>query len=118
MLWLRWVLVALRVNLFRILKVLLFIFFRVAAALGARGFAHAFSSCGVWGPCVGGGAWASHCGSFSHGGAGLLGAQASVVATHRLSCSTACGNLLGPGIKPVSPVLAGGFIPTAPPGQS
>ena len=27
-------------------------------------------------------------------------------------------NLLGPGIKPVSPALAGGFLTTAPPGKS
>ena len=34
----------------------------------------------------------------------------SVVVSHGLSCSVACGILvLGPGIEPVPPALAGGF---------
>ena len=37
---------------------------------------------------------------------------------HGLSCSAACGNLPGPGLKPVSRALAGGFLTTAPPGNS
>ena len=38
---------------------------------------------------------------------------------HGLSCSTACGmwDLPRPGIEPVSPALAGGFLTTAPPGK-
>ena len=36
---------------------------------------------------------------------------------HGLSCSTACGNLPGPGLEPVSPALAGGFLTTAPRGK-
>ena len=36
-------------------------------------------------------AWASHCGGFSCCGARALGAWASVVVAHGLSCSVACG---------------------------
>ena len=46
-----------------------------------------------------------------------LQSAGSVVVTHGLSCSAACGNLPRPGIKPVSPALAGGFLTTAPPGK-
>ena len=56
--------------------------------------------------------WASHCGCFS------CGARASVVVAHRLNCSTACGILPGPGIKPVSPVLASEFLTTGLPVKS
>ena len=38
-------------------------------------------------------AWVSHCSGFSCYGAQALGAQASVIAAHRLSCSMACGIL-------------------------
>ena len=75
------------------------------------------------------GARVSHCGGFSCCGAQTLGTRASAVAAHRLSsCSaralghagfSSCGtwaqllcgmwDLPGPGIKPVSPALAGGF---------
>ena len=80
---------------------------------------------------------ASHCGGFSCCGARALGTWASEVVArrlsscgsraleHRLSCCGAraqflCGmwGLPGPGIKPVSPALAGGFLTTAPPGKS
>ena len=37
---------------------------------------------------------------------------------HRLSCSVACGIFPGPGLEPVSPALAGGFLTTAPPDKS
>ena len=68
------------------------------------------------------GARASHCGGFFCGGAQALGVRASVVVApvgsvvvaHGLSCSVACG----PGLEPVSPALAGGFVTTAPPGKS
>ena len=41
------------------------------------------------------------------------------VAAHDLSCPAACGILVpGLGIEPVSPVLAGGFLTTGPPGKS
>ena len=46
---------------------------------------------------------------------GLSGMQASVVAVHRLSWPEAYEVLVpGPGIKPVSPKLAGGFLTTGP----
>ena len=51
-------------------------------------------------------------------------AQASVVVAHGLSSCGARAQLLrgiwdlpGPGLKPVSPALAGGFLTTAPPGK-
>ena len=81
------------------------------------------------------GARASHCGGFSCGAQGP-GAQASVVVARRLSsCGSSvlerrlssCGaraqllrcmwDLPGPGLEPVSPALAGGFLTTAPPGK-
>ena len=82
------------------------------------------------------GAGASHCGGFSCCGAWALGTRASVVVAHglsscgsralehRLSSCGAWAQLLrgmwdppGPGLKPVSPALAGGFLTTAPPGK-
>ena len=45
--------------------------------------------------------------------------QASVVVALGLSCSIACELLLpGPGIKPMSPALQGGFLTTGLPGKS
>ena len=83
------------------------------------------------------GARASHCSGFSHCGAWALGMRASVVVAHGLSsCGSqaldhrlsSCGaqasllhgmwDLPGPGLEPVSPALAGGFLTTAPPGKS
>ena len=80
---------------------------------------------------------ASHCSGFSCCGARALGARASVVVAqglsscgswaleHRLSSCGARARLLhgmwdlpGPGLKPVSPALAGGFLTTVPPGKS
>ena len=80
---------------------------------------------------------ASHCSGFSCCRAQALGTRASVVAArglsscgsqaleHRLSSYGAralllCGmwDLPGPGLEPVSPALAGGFLTTAPPGKS
>ena len=56
--------------------------FLILAALGLHCCAQAFSSCS---------ARASHCGGFSCCEAQALGAQASVVVAHRVSCSMACG---------------------------
>ena len=68
--------------------------------------------------------WASHCGGFSCCGAWGLGAQASVVVARGLSsCGTraqllcSMWDLPRPGLKPVSPALAGRFLTTAPPGK-
>ena len=82
------------------------------------------------------GARASHCGGFSCCGALALGARASVVVAHGLSsCGSralerrlsSCGAralllhgmwaLPGPGLEPMSPASAGGFLTTAPPGK-
>ena len=79
---------------------------------------------------------ASHCGGFSCCRAQALGARAPVVVARGLSsCGwwalerrlSSCGawaqllrsmwDLPGPGLEPVSPALAGGFLTTAPPGK-
>ena len=79
---------------------------------------------------------ASHCSGFSCCGGGALGMWASVVAARRLSsCGSwalerrlsSCGaqaqllrgmwDLPGPGIEPVSPALASGFLTTCYPGS-
>ena len=73
-----------------------------------------FSSCGERRLLSGYSAPASHCSNFSS-----CGSRASVVAVHGFSCSAACRILVPrPGIKPVSPALAGGFLTTGPPGKS
>ena len=80
---------------------------------------------------------ASHCSGFSCSGAWALGTPALVVAARGLSsCGqralerrlSSCGtraqllhsmwDLPGPGLKPVSNALAGGFLTTVPPGKS
>ena len=68
---------------------------------------------------------ASHCSGFSCCRARALGARASVVVACGLSSCGARAYLLhsmwdlpGPGIEPMSPVLAGGFLTTAPPRKS
>ena len=66
----------------------LFYFILFLAGLGLRCCARAFSSCDEWGRC---GVRASHCSGFSCCGAQVLGARASVVVAHGLSCSAACG---------------------------
>ena len=94
--------------------------------------------CGLSLVAVSGGysSWASHCGGFSCCRAQALGVQASVVVArglsscgsraleHRLSsCGSRAQPLRGmwdlprPGLKPVSPALAGGFLTTVPPGK-
>ena len=57
-------------------------------------------------------AWTSHCGGFSCCRAQAVGAWASVVATHRLSCPTARRIFLDKESKPMSPALAGRFLTT------
>ena len=121
----------------------LFIYFiyLFLAALGLPCCVRAFSSCGEWGllfVAVRGLliVVASHCGGFSCCGARALGARASVVGARGLSsygsraleCRlSSCGarasllrgvwELPGPGLEPLSPALAGGFLTTAPPGK-
>ena len=84
--------------------------------LGLRFCARAFSSCGERGPLF----IAVH---------GPLTIAASLVVEHRLqtrrlsNCGSGAQLLCGmwdlprPGLKPVSPALAGGFSTTAPPGK-
>ena len=69
----------------------------------------------MWGLLCG--AQASHCGGFSCCGAGALGVWASVVGAHGLSSCRAQALLLRgmwdlprPGVKLMSPALAGGFF--------
>ena len=92
------------------------------AALGLRCCARAFSSCGEQGATLCCGARASYCGGFSCCGAQAVGAQVSAVVAHGLSSCGAWAELLHgmwdlprPGLEPVSPALAGGFLTTAPP---
>ena len=47
-----------------------------------------------------------------------LSRAGSVVVAHGLSCSAACGIFLDQGLNPRSPVLAGRFFSTGPPGES
>ena len=106
------------------------------ATLGLRCCARAFSSCGERGLLFRCGSRASHCSGFSCCGARAPGAWAPVVVARGLSsCGSqalerrlsSCGSwaellrgmryLPGPGLEPVSPALAGGFLTTAPPGK-
>ena len=93
------------------------LFYLFLAALGLRFCARAFSSCGKRGPL------------FITARVPLTIA-ASPVAEHRLqmrglsNCGSQAQLLRGmwdpprPGLEPVSPALAGGFLTTAPPGKS
>ena len=86
------------------------------AMLGLRFCVRAFSSCGKWGPLF-------------IAVRGPLTIAASLVAEYRLQMRrlSNCGSraqllrgmwdLPGPGLEPVSPALAGGFLTTAPPGK-
>ena len=87
------------------------------AVLGLSFYAKAFSSCGKWGPLF-------------IAVRGPLTIVASLVAEHRLQTRrlSSCGSraqllhgmwdLPSPGLKPVSPALAGRFPTTAPPGKT
>ena len=78
-------------------------------ALGLCCCEQAFSSCGERGPlCCS--VRASHCSGFSCCGARALGAWAQLL--------RGMWDLPGPGLKPLSPALTGGFLTTAPPGKS
>ena len=111
----------------------LFIFGCVGSSLPCIGFLQ-LQRAGATLRC---GAWASHCSGFSFCRAQALSTRASVVVAHGLiSCGfqalehrlSSCGaraqllcgmwDLPGPGIEPVSPALAGGFLSTAPPRKS
>ena len=106
------------------------------ALLGLRCCTRAFSSCGEWGLL-----FVVVCGLLiavaSCCGARALGAWGSVAVARRLSSYgsralerrlSSCGarayllrgmcDIPGPGIEPMSPALAGGFLTTVPPGKS
>ena len=122
-------------NVFGFLKNILFIYLFLAG-LGLCCCTQPFSSCGEQGLlCCS--ARASHCSGFSCCRAQALGMRASVVAARGLSsCGSralerrlsSCGapaqllcgmwDLPGPGLKPMSPALAGRFLITVPPGKS
>ena len=86
------------------------------AVLGLRFCARVFSSCGKWGPL-----FIAVCGP--------LTIAAFLVAEHRLqtcrlsNCASRAQllrgmwNLPGPGLEPMSPALAGGFLTIVPPGK-
>ena len=84
--------------------------------LGLRFCARAFSSCGGRGATLHCGARASHCRGLS-----CCGAQAPITERRLSSCGSRAQLLRGmwglprPGLEPVSPALAGGFLTTAPP---
>ena len=103
----------------------LFIFGCVGSSLLHAGFLQLWRA----GATLRCGAQASHCSSFSLWSTGSWCAGFSSCGTraleHRLSSGGARAQLLlsmwdlpGPGIKPVSPALAGGFLSSAPPGKS
>ena len=119
--------------IFKFLIIYLFIFGCVGSSLLRTGFLQLWRA----GATLRCGAQASHCGGFSCCAAQALGARASVVVAHGLSsCGSwalehslsSCGaraqllcgmwDLPGPGLEPVSPALAGGFLTTVPPGKS
>ena len=101
----------------RELSVYLFIY-SFLAVLGLCCYTWAFSSCSKQGLLSSCGARASHCGGFSCCGAQALGHVGSVV--------VGCTGLVAlwhvkfprPGVEPMSPALAGGFLTTGPPGKS
>ena len=116
--------------------IILFYYFIFLAALGLHCCAWAFLWLRGAGATLRCNVRASRCSGFSCCRAWALGVQPSVVVAHRLSnCGSwalecrlsSCGawaqllcgmwDLPGPGIKPVSPALAGGFLTTAPPGK-
>ena len=95
---------------------IIYLLFLFLAVLGLRFCTRAFSSCGKWGPLF-------------ITARGPLTIAASLVAEQRLqtprlsSCGSwaqlLCGmwDLPRPGLKPMSPALAGRFSTTAPPGK-
>ena len=118
-------------------KKILFIYRLIFGCIGSSLLCMGFLQLWRAGATLRCGARASPCGGFSCCRAQALGAQASVVAVRRLSsCGSRalerrlsiCGtwaqllhgmwDLPGPGIEPVSPALAGGFLTTVPPGKS
>ena len=80
------------------------------AVLGLHCWAWAFSSCGEQGLLPSCSVWASYCRGFPCCGAQAPGCVGFSGSANGLSC---LWNLPRPGIKPVSPALAGGFLTTS-----
>ena len=104
----------------------IYLFIYLLAALGLCCCAQALSSCSERGLLCG--MRASYCIGFSCSGAQALGKQASVVVArgsraqaqwlwHTGLVAPQMWDFPGPGLEPVSPALAGGFLATAPPGK-
>ena len=87
------------------------------AALGLCCCARAFSSCGEWWLLFHCGARASLCSGFSCCRAQALGTRASVVVTHGLNCSVACGIFPDQGSNPC-PLYWQAILNQAPLGKS
>ena len=64
------------------------------------------------------GVWASHRSVFSYCGAWALEGPGPVVAVHWALLLCSMWDLPRPGIKPMSPALAGGFLTTEPLGKA
>ena len=97
-------------TIFLFLKYLCILFL---AALGFCCCMLAFCRCREWGLLSRCGVQASSCSGFSCCRTQALGHLGSVVVAPRLSCSEPCGILIPrPGIKPMSPALASGFLTT------
>ena len=94
-----------------------FFFFKFLAVLGFCCCAQAFFSCGEWGLLSSRDVQASHCGHFFCCRAWALECGLSSCGTWAYSLPS-MWDLPGPGIKPVSPALAGIFLSTGPPGKS
>ena len=112
--------------LLKIIIILLVIYFWLAGSLLLGGL---FSSCSKWGLLSRCGVRAFRCGGCSCCRAGAprciwasvvavprLSSTGSIVSTHGLSYSEACGIFLNQGWSPF-PALAGGFLTTEPPGK-
>ena len=116
---------------------LIYLFILIFGCVGSSLFCVGFLQLWRAGATLCCGVWASHCSGFSCCGARALGAQASVAVARGLSsCGSralehrfsSCGawapllrsmwDLPAPGIEPVSPALAGGFLTTVPSGKS
>ena len=119
------------IYLFNLLLLFFNVFILFLTALGLRCCAQALSSCGERALLFVVVQQASHRGGFPccraqalSTGASVVWHTGSVVVAHGLSSCGSRAQLLrgmwdlpGPGLKPVSPALAGGLLTTAPPGK-
>ena len=89
----------------------------ISDVLGLHCHTQAFSSCSKLGLPSSCSAQTSHCSSFPCAEHGLQACRLSSHSTRALLLH-GMWNLPRPGIEPVSPALAGGFLTTGPPGKS